>query len=211
MKFTLFYDGKLLSKQSGGNAVHIHGIRRAFHLQLVQLWQKFPGLSGAKAWRSDFDNEPRQADGVARIVPSTEQEQISDIIADRYTEARFRFLPLVCKELNLHCTLNITILGHDIGGQRLHFGDLDNRLKTIVDALRKPSGSHEFEKIPKPEENENPFYVLLEDDRLVSGFSVKTDRLLSSVGRSEDAQLVRMLVEVEAKPTQVTMRNLGLG
>jgi hypothetical protein len=56
-------------------------------------------------------------------------------------------------------------------------GDIDNRLKTLFDALRMPNNLSETGN-QKPDENETPFFVLLEDDSLISELRVVTDQLL---------------------------------
>jgi hypothetical protein len=61
--------------------------------------------------------------------------------------------------------------------------DVDNRLTTIFDALRMPKGPQELgagtqQGKVSPASNENPFFVLLEDDRLITHVSVTTDMLL---------------------------------
>jgi hypothetical protein len=59
-----------------------------------------------------------------------------------------------------------------------------------------------------PEQNEDPFFCLLDDDSLVTGLSVRTDRLLEPVANSAEAQL---LVHVRTRVTEGTMLNLGMG
>ena len=58
-------------------------------------------------------------------------------------------------------------------------GDIDNRLKTIFDALRVPK----LHEIPSGETDaiarmRPPFHCLLEDDKLITSVSVKTAQLL---------------------------------
>ena len=57
-------------------------------------------------------------------------------------------------------------------------GDLDNRLKTLLDALRAPKVLAEVPEHAQPSADESPFLCLLEDDALIDGLSVTTDRLL---------------------------------
>ena len=56
-------------------------------------------------------------------------------------------------------------------------GDLDGRLKTIFDALRLPDSLAEAGGIG-PQDDETPFFCLLQDDKLISEVSVTTDQLL---------------------------------
>jgi hypothetical protein len=63
------------------------------------------------------------------------------------------------------------------GGLVENGGDIDNRIKVLLDGLRMPNivrelGGDGFEP------DENPFYCLLEDDKLIMKISVTTDRLL---------------------------------
>jgi hypothetical protein len=58
--------------------------------------------------------------------------------------------------------------------------DIDNRLKTLFDALSVPNDGKQMPSIP-PQDGEDPFYVLLADDRLVTHVAVQTDYLLQSV------------------------------
>jgi len=43
-----------------------------------------------------------------------------------------------------------------------------------------------------PQADENPFYCLLQDDALITGFSVATDRLLDCQGDREALVLIRV-------------------
>jgi hypothetical protein len=129
-------------------------------------------------------------------------------IAANFTREQFRFVPLVAKRLKLVCFLDITFLRREAPGQLIKYGgDIDNRIKTLLDSLRVPEAG-EIKSLT-PDVTENPFYCLLEDDSLVTGFQVKTERLLepsSGAGRQSD---VRLMITVIVHPTEVTMENLS--
>jgi hypothetical protein len=59
-------------------------------------------------------------------------------------------------------------------------GDLDNRLKTLLDALSVPN---QDQVIPDPT-IDDPIHCLLEDDSLVSGLEIETRRLLTAARQS---------------------------
>lgn len=59
----------------------------------------------------------------------------------------------------------------------LRRGDIDGQLKTLFDALRMPENDSETGGAG-PQEDEAPFYCLLQDDRLISQIRVTTDQLL---------------------------------
>ncbi len=55
-------------------------------------------------------------------------------------------------------------------------GDIDNRLKTLLDSFTMPDQNQTPDG--SPDTGETPFFCLLEDDKLITGLAVKTDRLL---------------------------------
>ncbi len=61
-----------------------------------------------------------------------------DVIADQYHEFGYRFVPLVREEISLLCSVGILFLRRDIPGSLLSAGDIDNRIKTVIDTLRRP-------------------------------------------------------------------------
>lgn len=102
--------------------------------------------------------------------------------------------------------LDITILRPEEPGSIVTFGgDIDNRLKTLLDAL----------SIPKPDQipqgdaqgnDEDPLHCLLEDDNLITGLNVSVDRLLGE----SDPSNVLVLILVDISATKGTLANLEL-
>jgi hypothetical protein len=94
-----------------------------------------------------------------------------------FKTGNFRFVPLVAKCFATACCLDILLLRPE-GSDPLvsQAGDIDNRIKTLFDALRIPKPD-ETEGLT-PAEGENPFFCLLEDDALILEFHISTDRLL---------------------------------
>jgi hypothetical protein len=58
-------------------------------------------------------------------------------------------------------------------------------IRTLLDALRVPTGLDEIPPNAKPAPDETPFFCLLEDDALISSFKVTADRLLEQRGPSD--------------------------
>jgi hypothetical protein len=56
-------------------------------------------------------------------------------------------------------------------------GDIDNRIKVLLDGLKMPQIEADLGGFPIAED-ENPFFCLLEDDSLITSLSVTADRLL---------------------------------
>lgn len=89
----------------------------------------------------------------------------------------YQFVPLVTEKLFLRCKIDILFLRPDEPHYVMQSGDLDAKLKTIFDALRLPHSLEEAGGIG-PQEDETPFFCLLEDDKLISEVSINADRLL---------------------------------
>jgi hypothetical protein len=85
-------------------------------------------------------------------------------------------------------------------------GDIDNRLKTLLDALTAPDQNQAPDGNPNP--GTQPFFCLLEDDKLITGLSVKTDQLLVAGAGSDE---VRLLIGVNTRAVVGTYFNLSLG
>jgi hypothetical protein len=159
MEFRLIYEGPL---PSNGKPKIKHMIRKVFHKQLAELWQKNRTLQLAK------ERVSLEPDGVGTFLNK---------LARRFDRGGFRFVPLINDMFGMVCELDILFLRRDNPGNLIILGDIDNRIKTLFDALRVPS--NESEVVDSPEPNEEPFFCLLEDDALITRVNVTTDRLLT--------------------------------
>lgn len=188
MEFRLTYDGPLYSsRSSGGNrsrALHIHSIRKRFHKQLATLKIKHPVLIG--------------------INPDS-------WMITKLSSNGFNWMPLVTKRSGLMCRLDILLLRDSEPGHVL--ADIDNRLKTVFDALRMADtpdelGARSIDGPVRPDADEDPFFTLLEDDRLITHVAVTTDTLLEPVEDCSVDHAVRMIIGVSIRPYNVHMGNL---
>jgi len=84
-------------------------------------------------------------------------------------------------------------------------GDIDNRLKTLLDSLRIPQNKDELPRDDSPRDGEDPFYCLLEDDKLITRLDITSDTLLEPQSSPSDVDLV---IRVHTKVTQVTCANI---
>jgi len=109
----------------------------------------------------------------------------------------------------LACALEITFLRREKPGSIIqHGGDLDNRLKTLFDALRMPQSDAELGGIVPETENARVF-CLLEDDALITRMSVNTQQLLEPIALGEAPSVVELLIQVTVVPTYPITANLG--
>ena len=116
-----------------------------------------------------------------------------------WDEFGFNFLPLAQKEVFLACSLDILFLRKGGQGNLVVNGDIDARVKTLFDALQKPQQRSECGGA-SPTDEEKPFFVLLENDQLISEIKVTTDQLLDYSGRFLPNSSVHLVVNVKLWP-----------
>ena len=98
----------------------------------------------------------------------------------------------------------------DIPGSLLSAGDIDNRLKTVIDALRRPRHAQELAGNETARADEDPFFVLLEDDKQVTHLEVETDTLLDlPTDGGPDQTRAHLVITVEIRPYDITYFNLA--
>ena len=189
MRFTLYYDGPLPSASNNSRLREKQHIRKEVHKQLLELWKISPILPNRKE-NGGWENwlQWKWPNDLSSILWAKEKEAVFPV-------KDFKFVPLIRKDIHTVCHLDILFLRPDEPGKVIQGGDIDNRLKTLFDALRVPTVS-ELEKVTEDHNLNDPFFCLLEDDALISGISVRTDRLLSSMvnARSDSVRLDRKSV-----------------
>ncbi|HRD28318.1 MAG TPA: hypothetical protein PLO65_08460 [Caulobacter sp.] len=202
MKFTLTYDGEL---PSGGNGSKVAkkakwAIREQFHPQLVELWGLNPALkrlplhsivpkSGTFPW---VEGHHFGEEGV--LPPDFKMADDEIDLCALIERGADKYKPIVRNSYALTCSLNILFLRKEAAGRVYQGGDLDNRIKTLLDALSVP---HIYHPRPPHLAGVDPMHCLLEDDALVTGLNVKSERLLSRPGTSENE--VHLVVEVDVR------------
>lgn len=185
MRFTLYYRGTLKANRGAKDK---HALRRHFHEQMRCLWEQVP-LIDYREYLSETAKEGK----ISLVHPI----------------GRFKFVPLVSSRLHLVAELKITLLRPGPPGQLIsQSGDIDNRLKTLLDALKVPKEPTALPEDEAPLENETPFFCLLEDDSLITALSVETDRLLETPVDPND---VLLLIHVTTRITRTIWGNSGLG
>lgn len=104
-------------------------------------------------------------------------------------------------------SLDILFLRRDQQSLIKEGGDIDNRLKTLFDALRVPQTTDGLGG--EPEAGEKPMFVLLEDDALISEVRVNTDSLLMlPQQKAPDPKDAFLVIDVKIQPTEDIERAL---
>jgi len=117
------------------------------------------------------------------------------VVAGRY------FQPLVRDTYALQCGLDITFLRKEDPGRIYQGGDLDNRLKTLLDALSVPNE----QQIVNDDATSDPIFCLMENDRLLSSLNVRTRRLLGA--QNVTKHQVSLTIEVDVQVAQSRLYN----
>ena len=176
VEFRLLYSGELLAaSREDTRAAHKHEIRRTFHPQLRRLWNLENNLRKLAQlyWGRSLKGKKNYA------IPSEQEifEQGIRSFSENWGRNGFKFVPLVTDEMALRCSLDILLLRPQEKRFIFTQGDIDGQVKTLFDALRIPKNFAEAGGIG-PQQDETPFFCLLEDDRLVTEVRVLADQLL---------------------------------
>ena len=188
MKFKLLYFGELRTNPKK-RAQHITDIRMQFHHQLKKLVEHSPWTNLRKYMMPNPSKSP---------------------VATRHIGG-MDFNPIVTPNLKLICELDIQLMHPEIVG--VARADIDNRIKTLLDALRCPQNEHEIgENQPR---NIGPIYTLLQDDYLVTRLSVNTSHFLAPNmfdvtprEKNGDEERLFLMVDVKVRVEEGTLENL---
>lgn len=211
MRFHLIFSGFLPSSGNKPKPKDAQRIRDELHPQLEQLWRVHRALQRLKrtaivdngdSGLISVDETPFDAERDVEKYPADENE--IDLTAPIEISGKL-YKPLVRNSLNLNCSLSINFLrNEDPGAIILQGGDIDGRLKTLLDALT----------MPKPEiamrhpSAQDITYCLMESDSLVSKINIDTDRLL--VPSRSHHHDVHLLITIEISVLRVARWNMPL-
>jgi hypothetical protein len=101
-------------------------------------------------------------------------------ISAHFEKRDFHFCPLISEKCGgAFAALDILFLRRDHPGNLVQGSDIDNRVKVLFDALQVPKYPTDINEGESPDEDEHPFFTLLENDKLITSINITTDRLLS--------------------------------
>lgn len=219
MKFTLHYDGPLPSSGNKPKPEAKWAIRRKIDPQLRDLWASHRSLKwvegnrhfpkdGGTVLTQGHHLYPGPLKGRRRDAADPAIQEIIDL-CEPIEKFGVEFRPLVRETYALHCGLKVTFLRKEAPGKVYQGGDMDGRIKTLLDALAMPQ--HKEQMIPEPEFSKSdkalyPIYCLLEDDSMISGFDIESGRLLSAHDVPSD-DWVKLMIEVDVRVHQTTIYN----
>lgn len=184
MEFILTYDGPL---PSVGRPDAKQRIRRALHPQLQTLWNEHPAFE-----RREYLLDPAHESSVI------------------YKSRGFTFAPLICTRLKLLAVLDVLVLRPGRPGAVLQSrGDLDNQMKTLLDALRPPLSAAELPVGDVPRSDEEPFFCLTDDDKRIVDLRVRGEQLLQRSDPPSVGDPARVLIRVGIKAEVLDSQNMA--
>jgi hypothetical protein len=219
MEFRLVYEGSLKSGQSTGIVEEKHAIRKAIHKQLAQLWEVIPDLKMRSAEHSILSVTPAQRGPIGHTITTaaaTPRDSLWEKLGNKFNKCGFKFVPLVGTDLQLTCGLDILILQKDKATPIGKKGDIDNRLKTLFDALQVPVNCEELPPGVVKAADEDPyFFCLTEEDCLITDVRVAVDKWLAPYippvgpGASHPENFVHLVMTVKVRPSVFSYENLA--
>jgi hypothetical protein len=214
VKFNLTFEGALPSAGNKPKPEAVWAIRNALHPQLVDLWKSHPGLkfvnenrefpkTGGATFLQGHHQHPTALHPVARAQTiGLPRPKLLDL-CEEITKHGHPFRPLVRETYALHCGLKILFLRHEPPGKVYQGGDIDGRIKTLLDGLAMPQHKEQVQSAPTG--TPSLVYCLLEDDSLLSGLSVESERLWGAADQPKD--FVKLTIEVDVRVKQATIYN----
>jgi hypothetical protein len=220
VKFTLTYEGPLPSSGNKAKNQEKWQIRKVLHPQFIDLWKSHPALieiennrhfpivGGATLTQVHHlhpgpVHPPVQAPmignyqvldlGTASVAGRNPRDFLDLCGSIEKHGAWFR--PLVRETFALHCGLKILFLRREPPGKIYQGGDLDGRMKTLLDALTMPQ--HAEQILERHTTECLPLHCLLEDDSMISGLEIESERLLGD--NQKTADFVKLTIEVDVR------------
>jgi hypothetical protein len=196
LQFRLIYEGPLPSDKSNKATSNRQRmvtakqcIRSAFHPQIKHVWMSH----AAKTHEVSSYHSMYTEDNLSFWEFYANKHKV----VSEHNHIH-RFCPLI-NDINYHgCSIDILFLRHDVPGELFEYGgDLDNRLKVLMDALRKPRDTQEVDDNPQLP-TENPCFCLLSDDKYIDQLSITTDRLPTPLKDEDKLHDVLLIITVRA-------------
>jgi hypothetical protein len=200
VEFRLIYDGKLpAASRSDTRNVDKDRIRRVLSKQLAELFYTHPALKGwlEKDQTLDGMDDDVRANYETKLKRG-ESYSVVDLLSYKYERCGKRFVPLISSPYGIACSLHILFFRRDQPGNLIvSGGDLDNRIKVLLDALRLPQNCDEVLAPRLGDEDQSPVFVLLQDDSLIVDLQVTSDRLLTPRVDGEHIHDVKLIIHAK--------------
>jgi hypothetical protein len=204
MDLRLIYEGPLPTERSRVVQAK-HDIRVALRYQLLDHVRRRPALSHFTAMIRGLTTP--------QVPPEDSITPDFSAIGRKFKLRGQEFVPLIVGAAHAICHLEILFLRREESESLIskpkdvYGGDLDNRIKIFLDALRAPQ---EEKEIPDAfQADEEPFFCLLEDDSLITKVSIEAD-VLPGLYLRDQRKEVQINLRASLRLTYMTYYNLLL-
>ena len=182
MEFCLHYYGTIKSNDCVKGK---HLIRKELHKQMKSICSTHP---------------------FAQVFAKDKEERRKPQEKPMFIEMKgHRYWFLISQYLKTVVDLSITFLfPYEVGAIFTQGGDIDNRLKTLFDALRIPQNTDEIPPDDDFDYSDDGMYCLLEDDKLINGVQINVFQDHDPL----DKNSCKVLIKVNTKINAVLWGNL---
>jgi hypothetical protein len=176
MKFVLRYSGEL---KGNARPAEKEVIRQFLSPQLENLWSTDSRLEGILINSADNETKYGHPNPFVRLLSGRKNTCLITEFAGGLVD------------------LDILFLRPGIPGRlRDQTGDLDNRIKTLLDGLRPAQTEAEMVELAGAN---SPIFVLFEDDKLISSLRIRSEALLTHPKESSYVELIITVRTVSTK------------
>lgn len=203
MRLNLRYRGELAAcTQSNPRTKEKHAIRTQFGRQLKTHWD---GHAHLRTIKPESCQVATKTGTKTFSVPRPLKGSGGEEFFWRYPMGGLNFVPVANHVHEFQCDLSMKMFRAAAPGAFIFSGgDIDNRLKTLFDALRMP---HDVSQFPK-EEPENldsdswpVLLCLLQDDDMITKISIESVKLLTETPTGyRKENYVELDIEVNLRP-----------
>lgn len=203
MKFVLHYRGSLPAATNNNSRTgDKHRIRLHFDRQLRELVSRKVAFEHLAA-----ETIPHgKLAGGALTAPLDHNG--NKILKFAVPLAGYELVTLLTRPHRLAAEIDITWLRREEPGHVVTGGDLDNRLKTLFDAMRMPHTAEEIAPSLDEQDELERLYCLLEDDSMITRCAITTHELLEPPKEGEKQNDVDLTIHVTVVTTFPSMANM---
>ena len=213
MKLTLRYKGQLLSAHSSNRVKEKHSIRKYLHDQLAAYWQQNQRLAAMLADLKHLQIAHRSRDSFVVDRPLSDGTKFWW----RWPLCGYDFIPLVTQIHGTHWELSIRLYRKpERSGFLFAGGDIDNTVKTFLDALQVPKEESQVPNegpIHEKSINWPPLFCMFDDDKVVTKLTIESFKLLTPIPdefAGAEENYVEMDVDIIINPVIPMMGTVDL-
>lgn len=201
MELTLTFRGRLPASQAGvSKAGATNAIRQHFSVQLEKKFREMPTF----VHNSQDIAKAKLVDG--RVIWDEPKGKHDLCFCDVEAFGGI-YRSIVGSHSGLACHLDVEVWAREARGVLMADGDLDNRLKTLIDSLAMPRHQSQLGGMVSPRGDLT--FCLLEDDSQVTRLSVRVERWDEPPNANGSLSEVQVRVRANISPFEPRVYHFG--